>query len=164
MGKKVFFFWAKTRFLGVKKDFFSAQKKCFFGGTTCLFGHKNVFLSKFEAKPECNEAFIGFLWRGNYFWCDILGSFAGWQMLRKGTKSWDENFKSLNLHYFVAICAVFGRSGARKVLFWVQNSVSWARSSQAPSLLRHRNLCLWGIVLPLENRSSSSSVLKFQPE
>ena len=154
MGKKVFF-W------GVKKDFFSAQKKCFLGGTTCLFGHKNVFLSKFEAKPECIEAFRGFLWRGNYFWCDILGSFAGWQMLRKGTKSLEE---SLNLHYFVAIYALFGRSGARKVLFWVKNSVSWARSSQAPPLLRHRHLWLWGIVLPLENRSSSSSLLKFQPE
>ena len=46
----------------------------------------------------------------------------------------DESFKSEHtLFYrklrFVAICARFGDLWAKKVPFWVKNSVSWARSA-----------------------------------
>ena len=36
---------------------------------------------------------------------------------------------SPNIRYFVAIYALFGDLWAKKVPFWVKNSVSWARSA-----------------------------------
>ena len=47
---------------------------------------------------------------------------------------WDENFKPEHTQFcrklrFVAICALFGDLWAKKVPFWVKNSVSWARSA-----------------------------------
>ena len=46
----------------------------------------------------------------------------------------DENFKREHMLFgrglrFVAIYALFGDLWAKKVLFWVKNSVSWARSA-----------------------------------
>ena len=46
----------------------------------------------------------------------------------------DENFKLEHMLFcrklrFVAIYALFGDLWARKVPFWVKNSVSWARSA-----------------------------------
>ena len=46
----------------------------------------------------------------------------------------DENFKPKHMLFcrklrFVAIYAVFGDLCAKKVPFWVKNSVSWARSA-----------------------------------
>ena len=40
----------------------------------------------------------------------------------------DENFKP-DIRYFVAIYTLFGDLWAKKVPFWVKNSVSWARSA-----------------------------------
>ena len=46
----------------------------------------------------------------------------------------DENFKPEHMLFcgelrFVAICALFGDLWAKKVPFWVKNSISWARSA-----------------------------------
>ena len=78
---------------------------------------------KYSFQPHEENAFFG-----------GKRKFAGWQKLRKGTKGlhqkvWTKTL-SLNLCYFVAIYALFGRLSARKVLFWVKKSISWARSLQ----------------------------------
>ena len=66
---------------------------------------------------------------------------AGWHKLCKGTKGlcrklWTRTkIFSPNIRYFVAILrfvaiyALFGNLRAKKVHFWVKNSVSWARSA-----------------------------------
>ena len=67
------------------------------------------------------------------FWA--LWSISGWQKLREGTrglprKVWTRtNILSPNIRYFVAIYALFRDLRAKKVPFWVKNSVSWARSA-----------------------------------
>ena len=64
--------------------------------------------------------------------CDGLNVYGS----KQGGRSleWDENFKPEHTLFcrdlrFVAIYALFGDLWAKKVPFWVKNSVSWARSA-----------------------------------
>ena len=80
---------------------------------------------------------------------DTVTCLTRWQKLCEGTKGlcrkiWTRTkFLRFNIRYlvailrFVAICALFGRLKARKVLFWVKSSVSWARSA-----LSHGKYCI----------------------
>ena len=73
----------------------------------------------------------------------LCTAYSGWQKLRerRSPKSLDsdENFKPKHALFcwelrFVAIYTLFGDLLAKKVPFWVKNSVSWARSALLPGV------------------------------
>ena len=88
----------------------------------------------------CNET-SRLLFHIKIFMIDQCSSITGWQKLREGTKGpcqkvWIGTKKiTPNIRYFVATLrfvafyALFGDLWAKKVPFWVKNSVSWARSA-----------------------------------
>ena len=86
------------------------------------------FWLKTGSKEVCLKHFTWFL-------DEKMCSETGWQKLHGGTggprqKVWTRTkILSPNIRYFVAIYALFGDLWAKKVPFWVKNSVSGARSA-----------------------------------